>query len=417
MGMTRSFDVMLNEYLAIDMLKETLVKRDFMLSRATIDKNHKGGNIPVPFKASSASSIKFGGLTDESDISEDDYVRGAIPAQKEVSGTMVFHERDIAEHGSKGVNEQSFLKNLLMTSEDFVENMRQAISINLLNGSHFAKLTSDATANDGNIVVDHPERFTIGQKVIVDDDDTAAITGYVKSININTYTVNLVTARGGSTVFDFSGANMEVVQNAKCYMDGAQTTYFTSLRSQLLSATAGGDATLFGQTKTLYPYLQALNFSAAGVITATNILEKLFDYYNTTRKIGKGNPTEVIMSYKHLGSIMKIIEAHKGAYKMADGVKASLYGWTSLEIVGPKGQLVITGVNEMDDDVIYMMDWKDNVKFFTNNFFDFHFDPNGSKYFTIRSTTGYKYLIDLILRGEFAVTRPSHCAAVYGISY
>jgi hypothetical protein len=407
---------MLNEYLSIPLLKEEMIKRDFILTRCDKDSSWKGGTIPVPFKGAHASSIKFGGLASESDISEDKFVRGELTTQKELFGTMVFNERDIKEHASKGVNEQSFLKSLLSTTDDFLNYIKEAVSCNLLNGSHFATLTADALLNDGNMTVDHPERFTIDQKVIINDTDNVPITCYVKSINMNTYVVNVVTTRGGATVVDFSANTMTVAKTARVYYEGAESYSFTSLRSQLLSAVNGGSATLFGQTKLSYPYLQCPNFDGTA-ITDTNLIEKLFDHYITTRKIGKGNPTEVVMSYKHLASAMKIIEGQKGAFKQADGSKASIYGWTSIEIIGPQGKLTFTGVNECDDDVIYLMDWKDNVTFYTNEFFYKMKDPNGNEYYTIRDTTGYKYLVDIALRGEFAAKRPSHCGIIHTVDY
>lgn len=414
MATDRLFQDMLNQYLAIDLLSTEYIKRDFLLTRCNKDTNWKGGDLIVPFKGGYASSIKFGGLTASDDIAYDTYVRGVVSGYKECVGTMYFNERDLSEHGGK-MTEQSFLKNLLGTTEEFLDHMKQVVSVNMLNGSHFATLTSDATANDGLIVVDHPERFTLGMKVIVDDGNSTAETCYVSAIDMNTYTITLVTARGGATVVDFSANNMTVAQSAKCYHDGAQASSFTNLRSQLLSATNGGDATLFGKSKVAYPYLQALNFSGAA-ITNTNIIEQIFDHYVTTRKIGKGNPTEVVMSYKHLASAMKVIESQKGAYKMADGTKASIYGWTSIEIVGPKGKLTFTGVNEMDDDIIYIMDWK-GMTFYTNNYFATHKDPNGNMYYTVRGANGYIYLVDIFLRGEFVVTMPAGSAVIHTISY
>ena len=182
-------------------------------------------------------------------------------------GALVWNARDLVEGLSEGqkrkglVNEAAFLQTLPDQVEDFVQGMNEVASVALLNGSHFATLTADASANDGAIVVDHPERFQIGQKVLVDDDDSTPVTGYVRTINTNTKTVILYDARTGGAVIDFSGVgdDMTTAQNAKCYFEGAQANSFTSLRDQLLSAANGGSANLFGQVKLNYPHLQAIN--------------------------------------------------------------------------------------------------------------------------------------------------------------
>jgi hypothetical protein len=54
----------------------------------------------------------------------------------------------------------------------------------LLGDGSIAKATSDGQAG-GTIIVDNPERFTIGEKVTVDDDNSSSADGYVTAIDIN----------------------------------------------------------------------------------------------------------------------------------------------------------------------------------------------------------------------------------------
>lgn len=418
MSTTRTFQDMLNEYLTYDLLKEELVKRDYLLSKIEKDDGWKGGTLPVPFKAAGASSVAFGSLTDSTDVAEDKYVRGSISAYKEVWGTMIFNHRDLMEHDGK-INETSFLKILPDAVDDFMGYMKGVVSVNLLGGPHFAKSidasalsgVADATAA-GLISVDHVDRFVIGQKVYVDDDNSAPVVGYVKDININTRTVHLVTARGGAVDVDLSA--YDIAQNAKIYHEGAQSNSFTSLKASLLSAANGGDATLYGQTKTAYPYLQAINVSGAA-ITPSNILDKIFDAYVTVRTFGKGNPTDVLVSYRNLGYILSQLEASKGAFNVQpESQKTSVYGWTEITIGGVKGSLKVVGIQEMDDDVIMLMDWR-ACKFHSNGFFRKRIAPDGKHYFETRATTGYQYLVDLMLFGEFVLSRPSYCGIIYSI--
>ena len=420
MGTTRTFNDMLNEYLPNELLKEEFVKRDYLLSKIEKDDSWLGGNLVVPFKAAGASSVAFGSLTASSDIAEDKYVRGGVSGHKEVWGSMVFNHRDLMEHDQ--ISEQNFLKILPGTIEDFMDYMKNVVSVNLLNGAHFAKMIADpatglvvAGDSSGQCYVDRPDRFVIGQKVTVDDDDSSPVTGYVTAIDMNTQMITIKDARSSGSAVNLSGYS--VAQNAKFYNDGAQSNSFGSLRGALLSATNGGDATLYGVTKTLYPYLQAINVSGSD-ITASNIMEKIFDALTTVRQFGKGNPTDVVMSYKNLASCIKRIEASKGAFNVVPGSqRASQYGWTEIEVGSvTKGSLKLVGVQEADNDIIMFLDWR-ALKFYSNGFFKKRRSPDGIEYFEVRATTGFTYIVDMCLFGEIVVQRPSYCGILHSISY
>jgi hypothetical protein len=288
-----------------------------------------------------------------------------------------------------------------------------ALSTNLLNGAHFATLTESGDAS-GNITVDHPERFTLGQKVVLDDSDSSPVNGYVRTINMDTSVVTLYDARTAGSVVNCSGYT--VAQAAKVYQPGAQASSFSSIRDALLSSTNGGSSTLYGQTKTAYPYLQAINVDGSD-ITAANIIEKIFLKFVTIRQKGKGNPTEAVMSWTNLGYCMAAIENAKGAFNVVAGSqKASQYGWMEI-MVGSvtKGMLKLVGINEADNDTIMLIDWR-AIKFYSNGFFRKRKAPDGKEYFEQRATTGYTYIVDVCCFGDLVVQRPSYCGIIYGIS-
>lgn len=420
MSTKRSFNDMLNDYLAYDLLKNETIKRNFLLNRIETDESWRGGPLIVPYQAGNASSFKYGGLTATNDVSENKYVRGQVDGYKEIWGTMKFHSRDLMEHGGSGggdtVSEQSFLKNLPGTVEQFLDDMKQVVSVNFLNGTHFAKVTSDESGTDGVIAVDHPERFTINQKVIVKDSNSD-ITGYVREIDMNAKTVTLYDARVGGTALSFASAEAIASATGKFYVDGADTSTnaFTSLRAQLLSATNGGDSTQFGQTKTAHPFLQATNKTGAGISGSSDILDELFDFVNQHRMLGRMGANELVMSYKNLGACMAALELTSGPYKHT-GTSANVYGWTTISVTGVKGEFKLTGVQEMDDDVIYLMDWR-SLKLHTNQGFKKHKDPEGKVYYTVRETDGYVYYVDLCMYGELVVNKPALNGVLHSISW
>jgi hypothetical protein len=407
---TRSFQAMLNEYLANDLLKEELIKRDWILSNVEMDNSWKGGKLIVPFKGIQASSVAFGSLTAAADVGEDGYVRGSVDTQPEVWGTMLFNHRDIMEHDK--ISEQNFLKILPDAIDDFMDYMKQCVSLSFLNGPAFAKLTTDGTAG-GSFTTDRPERFVLKQKVYFDDaDSVASAAGYVQTIAMDTGVITVDTTRAGGVDLDISAYT--VAQSAKVYFDGSQANPLTSLRGSLLSAANGGDTTLYGQTKTAYPYLQSINVSGAAS-TPTSLLQDIFDAYTTIKNRGKGMPNKVLMSYRNLGYVMTILETQKGAYHIDQkSTKVSAYGWTEISVFGVKGSIDLVGVQEMDDDVIFFLD-KRAMKIYTNGAFRKRMSPDGREYFETRATTGYQYLLDVCFFGDLVLLRPSYCGVLHSI--
>ncbi len=415
MATTRTFQDMLNEYLPNKLLKEELIKRDYLLSNIEKDDKWKGGKLIVPFKAAGASSIKMGGLTAANDIAEDLYVRGSIDDYKEMWGSMIFNHRDLMDHSGRVV-EDSFLKILPDAVEDFMEYAKMTASIQMGTGPHFAKVVTGGTPASGIVKVDRIDRFSLNQKVVLLDGDTAAAPYYVTAIDVNGELVTLSATRGGA------GADVSaytVAQNARFFTDGADTTAFNSIRDVLLSAANGGSSTVHGQSKLAYPFLQAVNVDGSS-ITASNILDKLFDAYTEVRKKAKGRADRFVMSYKNFGSVLKLIEnKSNGAANWQISVedkKASLYGWDEIVINSVKGKLTIGGIQEWDDDVIAMLDMSSMV-FRSNGFFKKRKSPEGLEYFEVRNTTGFQYILDICLFGELEINKPGHNGIIYGISY
>lgn len=415
MATTRSFNSMLNEYLAYELLKDEHNKRNYLMGKVERDNSWKGGALVVPFEGASESSYKMGGLTDVADVSEAVFVRGTVSGQKEIFGTMVFNERDLSEHntgGGDGVSEQSFLKNLPKRLSGFMDGMKEIVSTALLSGSHLCALTANGD-NTGVVSVDRIERLSIGKKVMIKDGNSSAVAGYISAIDMNASTATLKTDRTYATPLDCTA--FTTAQGAKLYIDGGDTASnnFTDLVDQLLPASAGGSANLFGQSKLAYPYLQAIAIDGSSV-SSTNVLDSIFDAWATVIQKGRGTTDKtVLLSYKHLGNVMKKLETGSGAYRHVE-TKVSAYGYTEITVAGARGVLTLAGVQEMRNDVIIFVDWS-GIKFHTNG--DFHVikDPEGKMYYVQRSTSGYKYFVDVALRGELVVSAPWKMGIIHSI--
>lgn len=422
MSTARDFNSMLNEYLTIDLMKEELIKRDYVLQKVDRDDGWKSGTIPVPFEGQHASSVRFGSLAADTNISKYKYVRGQLTTYREMWGSLRFEHRDLMEHDGK-INEKSFLKILPGQIEDFIVNMKMTGSVVMLDGPHFDYLTVSGTAG-GVIEVSRIDRFTIDQEITLIDGNTAEATYYVIAIDVNGGTlkkgaVTLSATRGGAAA-DVSAYTTG--QNAKVYNPGASSEAFTSLSSQLLSLANGGSAAIFGQTKTAYPYLQAIQYDGSSM-SASNVLDIIFAAYARRQTAGKsGKLPEVLMSYKHFGSVLSKLEngngtaPYKGAYNVVPGSReVSAFGWQKVSIGSVTGEvLTLVAVQEKADDNIMFLDW-DSIQLYTNGFLQRRTAPDGKQYFEIRATTGYSYLLDHVLAGDIVCKAPWKNLIIYGI--
>lgn len=418
MATTRSFQDMLNEYLPNSLLKEELIRRDYFLSNIKKDNNWKGGDIPVPFKANGASSIRLGGLTASNDIAQSRYVRGKITSYKEAWGSMIFNHTDLMQHDGK-IKESTFLRILPDTIEDFMIYMKEVMSHQIGSGGAFGTVLGVAGIATGTLLVDRVERFVLDQKVQLHDvvaDTYAAY--YVTAIDLNGSFVTFSATRGGA------GANLTglVAINDKFYHDGGEVigSRFNSIRSSLLSSANGGSASLHGITKASYPYLQGINIDGSGV-TGSNILERIFDGYVDIRTKARGMADTVVMSYKNWANCVKTVESVKGGFKVTpDSEKASIYGWDEIEImaIGKGGKrLKLVAVQEWDNDVIAYIDWS-GMTFRSNGFFRKRTAPDGKQYFEMRGNdSGYQYILDTCVFGELEMTKPNTMGIIHTIDY
>ena len=97
-------------------------------------------------------------------------------------------------------------------------------------------------------------------------------------------------------------------------------------------------------------------------------------------------------------------------------IKKAGYGFRSLSLVGNEGDITITGIRDMSDSEIYILDW-DAMKFHGDKFME-RKRHDGREYFLERdATNGYQYLVDVKFYGDLVLHNPSHCGVIHSISY
>lgn len=404
MATTTTFGTMLKEYTPHSMFIDKMEKVNWFYRKLKKDQSWTGGVYIVPFEGGEYSSLSHGALTASNDVADMTPVEGSISSQPELWGTMKFQERDLERHGDL---EQSFMKILPGKVSQFMDRMEERISILLLNDGSIATATGDGQVG-GTIVVDRPERFTIGEKVSVDDDNSSPASGYVTAINMATKTLTIKDARSSGSAVDLSGYT--TAQNAKVYLPNGTTAGFTGLASQLLSAANGGAASSFGVTKTSYPYLQAQQFSASSVADGQDLLDLFLDAMYDTQQLGKSKANSVVCSLKNFKVISKVLQAAK----QIEGDVEAGYGYAKLQMVGAAGSMEIIGLRDMPDQKAYILDWETLV-LAGSDFFKKKRHLNGEEYFIERATTGYSYIVDIKFFGDLICLRPSANGVVHSI--
>jgi hypothetical protein len=412
MATSSTFSAMLKRYMPTNLLVEEMRKRNFFFRKVKKDMSWMGGRYEVPFEGAEASSIKVGSLASSSDISETNAVLGYEDQYREIWGSMIFNEKDLdLNNDFKG----SFLKILPGKLNQFLTRMERDFSHSILLGPVIDTLAADGTAG-GNAEVNFPERFSIGQKCQIRNSTPTAADVYVIAINMETKIVQVSASRGGAAL---NISAYTTALSSALYLDGSVNTgtgaiqnNFNSLENALLSAANGGDASIHNQTKATYPFLQAHNVDGSGMTEAT-VLEDVYDAFMDVERIGKGRPSEILCSYKNFGSIVKDLETNR---RFAKGDSEAGFGFRSIEVLGPGSQMKVTALREMDDDLIFIIDWN-AIILAGSNFFNRKRHGNNEEFFMIRATTGYQYVVDVRLYGNLIVQNPSYCGVIHTISY
>jgi hypothetical protein len=413
-----SYSNMINDYLPYELFEDSFRKQDWLWEKCTFHKDWAGGELIVPFVQAIPSSVKMGALVSADDIAQGKYVRGTLSSYVESYGALMFNSRDLMDHGK--LSAQNFLKLVPNQIDQLMKFYRQTASIQILGGPHIDTVaTAFDTATDV-LAVKHPERFQIDQKITV-NDGTNSMTGYVKAINKNTGVISFVTTRGGSTAVDLATITEAT---AKIYTEGGTSTSFGSLKKMVLTAAAGGSDTYCGQTKTDSPFTQSVLYDAGGtsantgdwnsaVLKYNNILDLIFDAMRKGYQLG-AEPRTFIMSYKHYSACLKTLESGAGAYK---NIKPSVSyaNYMEMDVGGVQGGCNLVAVREMDDDWICGLDPKHLAFHTANKPFTIMSDPDGKKFYSVRATTGYTYITDIQLVGDFLLENPWHAVGIHNI--
>ncbi len=413
MGLNTSENLndMLREYAPHKIIKDEVKKSNYFWNKVKKDPKWKDGTeYQVPMKVAQASSFNFGGLVASNDIGESKYTKPVENNHAQLFGALKFNDRDLKRYD--GDLKKSFLKVLPGAIEDFSERMTFLTSIALLNGGSLAAATANSTA-DGVMTVDHPERFELGQKIVICTTEGAVsdVEGYVDNINMSEKQLLVKDARTAGSTIDLSAFDV-TNGTVTIKIPGYATEQFYSLQDHILPVSQGGKNTIHGIDKTDYPILQSQVVDGSGW-TAANILTNLYDFYFNVKTLGKVKTPEILCPYSVLKAALVKLD---GSKRFVAGDRTAGVGYSSVELLGPDGTMRLTGVADLNDSQLFCVDWR-NLEFAGDEFFNMQrHGGNGDLYYTERLTTGYTHIVDIALSGQLMCLKNSGNGAVHSIS-
>jgi hypothetical protein len=404
---TESFNAILKRYTPFALHMEMLKRHNWFIEWVPKKTDWYGGTMEIPFEAAQAANFSWGALSAANDLGEDNFLMGTLSNSdlKELWGTMKIHNKDLRRHN--GDMKRSYLQILPQRLTRFTQLMSQMVSISYFGDGSIDSATVDGTSG-GIITVNYPHRFNIGQKVVVDDDNSSSATGYIVAIDINTKQLHIQDARTGGSDVDLSGYT--VAQNAKVYNPG-QADIPVALKDILLSAANGGSTNYFGYAKATYPALQAKNIDGSSFTQAT-LLDDLYGAYYEVLDQGKGSLDKtMVMPLKFMQYISSGLENNK-RYE-AKQTKVG-YGMREVEIYGPDGMAKFVAIRDIDPTLCFILD-KKGMSLCGNSFFKRDVDANGNEFYVTRDTTGKVNIVDTCFEGALVVQAPSHQGVVHSI--
>jgi hypothetical protein len=405
MSMTSTHSALLKRYLKEEIIENEMKEKSYIWKNVTKENDWYGGVLEIPVQGNGLNTIQMGSLAALTDIAEYQGAIGTVAAHKEMTMSAIFREGDLSREVNK---EATYIDKISGMIESLSKKSAEQIGANFVRGAGILSVASANGAVGGTITVPNPEYFEPGMKVSVIDNDTAKVDGYVRLVDINTGVLTIYNARTGGAVVDLSAYT--VAQAARVVVVGSGTEAFLDLKTACLSLANGGADTLYGLSKASYIPLQSFQTSGAA-FAASTVLDDLLGAFYKCRKLGRGDQTEIWVSYGIFKNIAKKLEQARH-YQVE--VKSAGYGFSSVSLVGNEGAVKIVALREMPDDVAYLVDMS-GIKWKGMALKKKLYGENNQEYFVDRQTTGVSFVTDMCLRGDFVV-QPQKLGCIFGIA-
>ena len=458
-------DMMTSKYVRLSYFRDTYIWSNIKDKV----KNWDGNPAPIAFEGGYTSNYQSGfGLIDTHNIQSNTTVRGTIEEYKQIFTAWKFKYDDVHRVKPSRVPQSAFYaqtidKEVSLGKDNFMYYLNQT----MLTGSVFLPVTAlgITLAAITSITTDHPARVTLGQRLIlkgVTAAKTEYVEAFVRGININTGVILL----GDKMTGTITGPSLSLTDGTMTVSTSSYTTAnfinalvatgkftvhlpgdernkgLTSIKSQVLPAAHGGSDTLFGLTKTDYPFLQSVFLDAAGKFgdeKVIGVLHTIHDFFTKVRKRGqlysygqnglKGETgvrsawkrgakfTDILMSDEWISVFQKFFEATRADYfSVMKGSNINYFDAQTFILMGSSGTaLRFVGCEGMTNDIMYIIG-QDVFRFMSHNLIEM-IRPHGDAYSYIRQGADNKpeYVVDGFIYGDLVVKRPGGIAAIVNL--
>lgn len=404
-----------------------IMKDSFLMNK--IKKRSWSGctRIDFPFELAEAGSINVGCYADENEIFKGKYDKGFIDSSGFISYALCVHQKDLIVHDA--IDEESYIKlvgdqisniSKLMTSR--VDNMLWnggSLTTPIANPNVLADGTpaGGITTGDANgcIYVSKPEKLRCGDRVeLTSATVPVPLVGYVSEIDVNSHKIKIVDTMpglGAGAPVDLSSIDVTASPKIKPFgsYDAEQCGETFGSIDECLGL--DGSATLFGINRNVSPIFRGHEYDISADINPTNALDKLFETYYKMLERCMVDEADMFVSYKFFAVLVKQLQYQKD-YMTRDESKAN-FGFRSICLLGPSGQIRVTPIKCIPDERAYVLDMSSWMWYGDSGAQD-PTAPNGKmkSWYDVRTTKGYKFIKDGSFQGKLVCKKPISNAVI-----
>jgi hypothetical protein len=309
---------------------------------------------------------------------------------------MIFDQADLERHMSL---EKSFVSALPRKLQGLVRRMADLINLTVVGDGSIGTLAANGDATGAVSVGRAATAFLHnGMKVEIDDGNSAAVSGYVQSLDTNAGTFTLKDAATGGSAVDLT--NYTTAQSAKVYLVNGSGTRPTSLVDLCFSAANGGADSLYSGAivKSASPIYQPFTEDISASNTGATLLASLYDVMFAMVESGRdGMNSEILVPFNAYKAISKQLETNVNFEKKDE---EKIYGSTAITIIGPDSELKIRTARGVPAGKAMILNY-DAVSIASYGELIQKGKKVGAEHFEVRNTTGYQMIVDK--KAEFEV--------------
>ena len=375
----------------------------------------------VPSQTAQESTVQVGSLEVAGNIHQGKYEKGYEDVASELWGALKFHEKELRVHKNL---DQAFEVLIGDKVEQISDLMGTRIEQQFLNGGAISKMIPDpatgaivAGTATGQFFVERPERFIVGEKLEVVSDTQPALEIYIFAIDMNTH--ELICSTNRATLVPVSLTAYTVADNARIAVWGITAEPFLNLENFLLPLGIGaGSNSIHNVLKASAPIYQAQSFDASNIngvaMNDVNALQLLYKIYYRVKMVGKVKMPEILVPMGLFAVIADSAQTYKDYNDKNGDLTTAGYGFSSIKLTGPYGDMKVTALESLPHDKAYIVDFA-SFRFAGRDILNTGRELGARDWHETRTPTGYEYIKDVCLVGKFICTHASKNAVIYNI--